>query len=373
MVPMPKTKPIFIVHIFMLFFLVVLLPGCGNPHRGAHARKDGPPKQVPAHLMRIPDAHPKVEPLSKYGNRFKGGNTYIAKNKRYRVMPTSKGYRAQGYASWYGTKFHGRRTSSGEPYNMYAMTAAHPTLPLPTYARVTNLHNGKSVVVKINDRGPFRCQRLIDLSYVAAAKLGLLGKGTAPVEVVSIDPRDHGGHPPSRRHPAPPPVFLAENKAALSLKKQSTTRDSAAAKARHSVSTAPTTSMAPPPLPPAKAPTMTALLPPLPEADFDPVPARTESNNTKRVPLSHPIEKKQTYYLQLGSFVKRASAEELIKKIARFSKSPTAIAQSRLKNSTSTPAPYRVRIGPFTNQEEVIQLTRRLAEAKLPQAIVITE
>jgi len=159
-----------------------------------------PPKHIPRNLMKTPDAVPKVEPLSHRGNRFgKNGkkNTYVALKKRYRVMPTSKGYRARGLASWYGTQFHGRTTSNGERYNMFAMTAAHPTLPLPTYAKVTNLENGKSVVVKINDRGPFHANRLIDLSYVAAAKLGVLGRGTARVEVESI-PRDHGGKIPKK-------------------------------------------------------------------------------------------------------------------------------------------------------------------------------
>lgn len=155
---------------------------------------DGPPVHVPEYIDKIPNAVPRPEPLSKYGNRFKNSNTYVAKRKRYKVMPTSRGYRAEGKASWYGTKFQGRRTSSGERYNMFAMTAAHRTLPLPTYAKVTNLDNGKSVIVKINDRGPFHGNRLIDLSYVAAHKLGILGKGTGRVEVASIDPRDNRSH-----------------------------------------------------------------------------------------------------------------------------------------------------------------------------------
>lgn len=170
------------------------LSGCST------AKKDSAPKRVPHHLDKVPDAVPKVEPLSKYGNRFKNSNTYVALKKRYAVMPTSRNYRAHGQASWYGTKFHGKRTSSGEAYNMYAMTAAHRTLPLPTYARVTNTQNGKSVVVKINDRGPFHKNRIIDLSYVAAHKLGILGKGTGHVEVVSIDPRDHNGKVPDLKH-----------------------------------------------------------------------------------------------------------------------------------------------------------------------------
>lgn len=179
--------------VFLLFlFITLCLSGCSSP---THKRKkDGPPKHIPPNLLRTPDAVPRIEPLSRFGNRFgKNGrsNSYVALKRRYHVMPTSRGYKARGIASWYGTQFHGRRTSNGERYNMFAMTAAHPTLPLPTYAKVTNLTNGKSVIVKINDRGPFHPNRIIDLSYVAAAKLGVLGKGTAHVEVVSVDPRDH--------------------------------------------------------------------------------------------------------------------------------------------------------------------------------------
>lgn len=175
-----------------LICVTITLSGCSKPVK---KKKDGPPKHIPRNLLRTPDAIPKIEPLSRRGNRFKNGktNTYVALRKRYSVMSTSRGYRARGHASWYGTQFHGRKTSSGEPYNMFAMTAAHPTLPLPTYVKVTNLENGKVVIVKVNDHGPFHGNRLIDLSYVAAAKLGVLGKGTARVEVESIDPRDHGG------------------------------------------------------------------------------------------------------------------------------------------------------------------------------------
>ncbi len=181
-----------------LICVTITLSGCSSRVK---KKKDGPPKHIPRNLLRTPDAIPKVEPLSRRGNRFKNGktNTYVALRKRYSVMPTSRGYRARGHASWYGTQFHGRKTSSGEPYNMFAMTAAHPTLPLPTYVRVTNLENGKMVVVKVNDHGPFHGNRLIDLSYVAAAKLGVLGKGTARVEVESIDPRDHGGKIPKKQ------------------------------------------------------------------------------------------------------------------------------------------------------------------------------
>ena len=136
-------------------------------------------------LHKIPNAKPKHEPKSKYGNP----KSYTVFKKSYDVLPSSKGYKARGKASWYGKKFHGYRTSNGETYDMYGMSAAHKTLPLPTYAKVTNLDNGKSVIVKINDRGPFHDDRIIDLSYAAAGKLGILGKGTGNVEVHAIDPK----------------------------------------------------------------------------------------------------------------------------------------------------------------------------------------
>jgi len=156
----------------------MLLAGCG----GSVRMEDGIGQRVD--VSHIPDARPRYEPPSKYGNP----SSYVVNGKRYYVKASSKGYVERGVASWYGKKFHGRRTSSGEPYNMYAMTAAHKTLPLPTYARVTNLKNGRSVMVKVNDRGPFHQNRLIDLSYAAAEKLDIVGKGTGFVEVRAIDP-----------------------------------------------------------------------------------------------------------------------------------------------------------------------------------------
>lgn len=138
-------------------------------------------------LARIPEPVPKAEPLSRYGNQ----PSYTVLGKRYRVLTDTRGYRERGLASWYGAKFHGRATSSMEPYDMCQYTAAHKTLPLPSYARVTNLENGRSVVVRVNDRGPFHEGRVIDLSYVAALKLGVYETGTARVEVEAIDSKNH--------------------------------------------------------------------------------------------------------------------------------------------------------------------------------------
>ncbi len=135
----------------------------------------------------IADAIPKHEPLSRTGNK-----PYTALGQSFTPLKSSKGYVKTGIASWYGTKFHGRRTSSGETYDMWAMTAAHPTLPLPTYVEVTHLESGKKIVVKVNDRGPFLHNRIIDLSYVAAHKLGIADRGTGKVLVKAIDPGDNG-------------------------------------------------------------------------------------------------------------------------------------------------------------------------------------
>jgi rare lipoprotein A len=151
---------------------------------GAHYGRDSAPN-FHIDVNKIPNAVPKVEPLSKYGNP----PSYVACGKRYYVSKSAAGYDERGIASWYGMKFDKVRTSSGEMYDVAKMTAAHRTLPLPTYVQVTNLQNGKQVIVKVNDRGPFANNRIIDLSYVAAVKLGVTAKGTALVEVKAIDPR----------------------------------------------------------------------------------------------------------------------------------------------------------------------------------------
>lgn len=151
------------------------------PGGGGYLEGDGPGADAPANFEAISDAVPQAEPLHRYANR-----PYAALGKSYTPLSAPGGYKERGIASWYGKKFHGQPTAIGEIYDMYGMTAAHTTLPLPSYARVTNLGNGKSVVVRINDRGPFMHERIIDLSYTAARKLGIIGNGSAEVEVESI-------------------------------------------------------------------------------------------------------------------------------------------------------------------------------------------
>ncbi|MFO1257950.1 MAG: septal ring lytic transglycosylase RlpA family protein [Gammaproteobacteria bacterium] len=196
------------MHKFIQFGILaagaILLVSCSSQptkSRAAHQKfgttpviaaedSDGPPLHY-VDVSKIPDATPKAEPLSKYGNP----RSYNVFGKQYHVMPSSVGYEQVGTASWYGRKFHGRRTSSGDPYDVYQMTAAHKSLPLPTYAKVKNLDNGREIIVKINDRGPFHSNRIIDLSYAAAKKLGFAENGTGRVKVTAINPKTFGQRP----------------------------------------------------------------------------------------------------------------------------------------------------------------------------------
>jgi rare lipoprotein A len=163
---------------------LVLLAGCGSaPKKGGYYKDDGPGANPPANLASIPDARPRLEPLHRFANR-----PYEAFGKKYVPLSSVQPFHQRGIASWYGKRFHGQKTASGEIYDMYAMSAAHPILPIPSYARITNLRTGAQVVVRINDRGPFHSGRVVDLSYAAAYRLGLLGTGSGEVEIESIIP-----------------------------------------------------------------------------------------------------------------------------------------------------------------------------------------
>jgi rare lipoprotein A len=162
----------------------LLLAACSSaPKQGGFFREDGPPEHVPPDLLATPDAVPRDEPFNPYANR-----PYVALGRTYVPDTSGAPFHQRGIASWYGRQFQGNRTASGEPYDMFAMSAAHPTLPIPSYARVTSTRDGRSVIVRINDRGPFVHDRIIDLSYAAAARLGLAGPGSGEVEVERIVP-----------------------------------------------------------------------------------------------------------------------------------------------------------------------------------------
>lgn len=257
---------------------------------------DNGPAAPPIDVSKIPEPVPKAEPRSRYGNK----DRYEVLGKTYRVLPNARGYVERGIASWYGNKFHGYMTSSFEKYDMYAFTAAHKTLPLPSYARVTNLDNGKSVVVRVNDRGPFHDNRIIDLSYAAAVKIGVWPKGTGLVEVRAIDP----AHPD-----APPTPFAA----------------------------AP--SRAPSPLAAAKP------APPSPDAlaeraiDAKPLPI-----GTARI------------YLQLGAYGERANAERALLDARRAGLGDAAIVSVAVAGRTL----HRVRIGPLADAAAADAMAQRV-------------
>ena len=182
---------------FFIFILISILTGCASvpsfknesvttPSKkgGGYYLDDGPGDHPPENIDAIPDATPRVEPFNARANQ-----PYIALDNKYTPMTSFYPYKERGIASWYGKRYHGKKTSIGEYYDMYSMTGAHTILPIPCYVRVTNTENGKSVIVRINDRGPFKKDRLIDLSFAAAYKLRLSDKGSGPVEVELIDPR----------------------------------------------------------------------------------------------------------------------------------------------------------------------------------------
>ena len=172
----------------LVVFLALLLAACGSAPRkvepgGKYYSDDGPPEAIPENLAQIPDAVPRDEPFHKFANR-----PYTVFGQTYVPVVNKDPTKERGLASWYGRKFHGQKTSSGEVYDMFAMTAAHKTLPIPSYAKVTNVKTGQSVVVRVNDRGPFHSNRIIDLSYAAAARIGIVQAGSGMVEVERILP-----------------------------------------------------------------------------------------------------------------------------------------------------------------------------------------
>jgi rare lipoprotein A len=208
----------------------VALPAAGSG-RGGYYKDDGPGRDIPPGLELVPDAIVRAEPYAKWANR-----PYSVFGQTYNPILHEEPFTQRGVASWYGVKFHGQRTSSGEPYDMYKMSAAHPTLPIPSYVRITSVATGKSVVVRINDRGPFHASRIIDVSYTAALKLGLLGKGSHEVEIERLFPNDPARVATARRAvtsqaqalevtPAPPDI------AALMLEDRMSSSSAAAVQA----------------------------------------------------------------------------------------------------------------------------------------------
>lgn len=299
----------------MVATLPIAIAGCAGP-----AARDGEPlpaapREIDA--RRVPDAVPHPEPLSKYGNP----ESYEVMGQRYFPMRAAYGFVERGIASWYGPDFHGKRTSSGERYDMYRMTAAHKTLPIPCYVEVVNLQNGRRAVLKVNDRGPFKDNRVIDLSYIAARKLGIWQKGTGLVEVRLID----AAHPivPNiagpRRAPGSPVI-------ASSVLPEATG---------------------------APEPVIAAA----PSAHPDVAGAKT--GNLQATP---------PFFLQVGAFVELGNAERLR---ARLLASLRDVHVSPADSNGQ--AVYRVRVGPFTDVVSSDQVVQKLQQLGIDQHRVVTD
>ena len=338
--------------------VAVTKPPSAPVNPGGYLPGDGPGKDIPVNLDAIPDAVPKIEPLHRYANR-----PYIALGKTYRPMTVVGNYKERGIASWYGKKFNGERTSSGEKYDMYAMTAAHPILPLPSYARVTNLSNHKSVIVRINDRGPFMNDRIIDLSYTAAYKLGIINDGSAEVEVESLDPEiTVKTIAPSsvQSHPleasAPKPTVPAAPAVAATTAASTITPATATAAPATAAADVP----AKPAAAPAAAPVAPAVAPAPPTPAVAPVVASAtdkdavKSGTVAKTDDTAPAVKASTastdgaIYLQLGAFSSEAGAEAYMDKMRR-KLGDTGKQQLKL---TSQDGLVRVHIGPYANLSE---------------------
>lgn len=305
----------------------MVLSGCGTvsrqeapsrgkttaPAGGGYYLDDGPGANAPANIEAIPDAVPKIEPLGRGTMR-----PYTVMSRNYTPMTRLEPYKARGIASWYGRRYHGKQTSSGEIYDMYAMTAAHTVLPIPSYVRVTNVANGKSVVLRVNDRGPFIDNRLIDLSYTAAYKLGILGGGSGMVEVESIIPGQSLATPqPAAAAPvAPaPPVPVA-------------------------IETAPVTAI---PLPPPAA--------------VAAVPAATSASSAAT----------GGSYLQFGAFGVQANAESYLARLQ--AQADWLTGTLRVEQSAGI---YRVQAGPYASETAAREAAERAGQVLGTKPVIVT-
>lgn len=322
--------------------LGIALAGCGMPAKrgpspdappgGGYYLDDGPGANPPSDLESIPDPTPRVEPLNRGTMR-----PYVVMGKQYTPMTSLEPYRARGVASWYGRRYHGKRTASGEIYDMYQVSAAHPILPIPSYARVTNLRNGRSVIVRINDRGPFLDNREIDLSYTAAYKLGIIANGSGIVEVESLVPGAEAApviaSAPEREVCCAPP---AAEPAAGPVANEST------------MDTQPAAAAAAPVRAPASAP----------------APDASPRVVTATAPLASDAS---GIYLQLGAFASRQNAESFL---ARLQAQVTWLAETI--HILARDGLYRVHAGPYASRNEARSAADRISQTLGIKSFVLT-
>lgn len=318
------------------------LPPAGSG-RGAYYKDDGPADAIPEGLAATPDAQPRIEPILPRANR-----PYVVFGKSYTPISDERPFRQRGIASWYGKKFHGQRTSSGEPYDMFKMTAAHPTLPIPSYARVTHVASGKQVIVRINDRGPFHSSRVIDLSYTAALKLGYLGRGSGEVEVERL---------------------LPDEIARINSKPAQLAATEAVADVQTGAVAAPvvvTTSSGPTPESPAaqSAPLLASAPASSPEqVSASSTPAATGSPAQGQPPV---LGSAGSYYLQLGAYSQQANANQAAQRLGVSGTMPLPALQVVQSNGL-----YRLYGGPYASRAEAEAAAQRVAVANSVKAIIV--
>ncbi|MEM8497308.1 MAG: septal ring lytic transglycosylase RlpA family protein [Pseudomonadota bacterium] len=302
-----------ILKLGLIIALIVFVQACAD----APVQRDGAPKTSKSALMRVPDAIPKTEKVTRAGNK----NPYSVFGKTYYLLSQARGYKARGTASWYGTKFHGRRTANGEVYDMNAMTAAHKTLPIPCYVRVRNTKNNKTIVVRVNDRGPFHGDRLIDLSYAAAVRLGFADQGTAPVEIEVLTP----GVNDSKRSLASIPI--AESRPLVQAK-------------------------------------------PDPVSSVRVVPAGRVANQVKAGDTA--IAKgDDEWYLQAGAFNTESAAVQLQNRLQYITSLPVSVKKLSAEGTANNV--FRVRIGPSKEQSVLQKLQHEMLAVKMGQPFIVSD
>ena len=284
-------------------------PQSSSPSTGSsrYYKDDGPGDAPTVDLDTVPDAVPRVEPLHRFANR-----PYTVLGRAYVPATTLKSYRERGVASWYGRKFHGQKTSTGETYDMYGMTAAHPTLPLPSYARVTNVATGRAVVVRVNDRGPFLHDRVIDLSYAAAHRLGIAQRGSGEVEVEAVVPGAVGAGV-ALATPLPPVAAVTEQPAPVEI--------------------------------------AAVALPPVPVASA----AQPGAPATPPAPGSPPTT---GYAVQLGAFSSYPNAQNFLAHVQN--QLASAQVEARVRQAGGL---YRVYVGPYVERDEARRVGDRITQA----------
>jgi rare lipoprotein A len=315
--------------------------GDNSKKPGGYYLDDGPDANPPQNLDTIPDAVPKNEPLLPRSNK-----PYKALGKTYTPLTTAQNYKERGNASWYGKRFHGKKTSSGEIYNMYGMSAAHTILPLPSYVKVTNVANGRSVIVRVNDRGPFKSTRIIDLSYAAAHKLRLLAKGSGLVEVEAIDPSQASTYSPAIVASATSNAPITSTQASSPLPQAITSPDPVVNEPAQVVTNS------------TNEPTEVATTQP---ANL-PQPTEIISQNNTAITAD------EQFYIQAGAFKNETNAATFIRKIQGLD-----IEQNAGINSVYNNGLHRIKLGPYNTRQDADLIAAKIRKQLNVATIILTQ